>query len=486
MRYIFFGSFVVSSLSSIAQKEVQPLIAKDTFADGGVLRGGVNVSNSTRDISLSIAGDGLYDLSAFNGNSFSEAHAEFKRKGLAGFEAGIFQFQSRSLDNMDTSFFGDWRGVFHLENAKELPFNFAIQGKSIADAKVFFINGEERFESGGLQLQGDSLFIQTSPFDNELAFCITNDTLKGVLRRRDLTGRALKVSATRGDYRFSDIGLETDIDISGTYAVSFKNEKGADEQAVGLFAQHGRRLKATFLRITGDSRYLDGIVQGRHFRLSSFIGSSPVLYEGEIVTDSTLKGDVFFSRGKQGFEAIRDEDASLPDAYQITLLKKGYSTLDFKFPDVDGKMVSIKDEKYRNKVVIVTIGGTWCPNCIDEAAFLAPWYKANRTRGIEVISIHFERQTDSAYIKKVLTRFRQRFDIEYDELVGGIADKQKVAESMPALNAFLSFPTTIFIDKNGKVSKIHTGFSGPATGIHYARFVQEFSDLVDKLVNERQ
>jgi hypothetical protein len=110
--------------------------------------------------------------------------------------------------------------------------------------------------------------------------------------------------------------------------------------------------------------------------------------------------------------------------------------------------------------------------------------QANQARGVEVISIQYERQTDSAFVRKVLTRMRQRYDIQYDQVFGGIADKQAVAASLPALNSFLAFPTTIFIDKKGRVAKIHTGYTGPATGQYYQDFVKEFNGEVDTLVRE--
>jgi peroxiredoxin len=237
------------------------------------------------------------------------------------------------------------------------------------------------------------------------------------------------------------------------------------------------------MRITGDSRYLQGIVQGDTFYLSSFIGSSPVYYKG-VIAGERLAGRVEGIRGGQAFTGQHNEDAALPDPYRLTYLKDGYTSLDFSFPDVNGKNISPKDEKYRNKVLIVTVTGTWCPNCIDEAAFLSPWYKENKKRGVEIISIHYERQVDSAYTHKVMDRFRKRFGIEYDEVLGGRSDKQVVAASLPALNNFLSFPTTIIIDKKGKVAKIHTAYSGPATGKYYSMFVKEFNEDIDKLLKE--
>jgi peroxiredoxin len=309
------------------------------------------------------------------------------------------------------------------------------------------------------------------------------NTITGVLKKQDGTGTSVSLEATKGNLpRFDQVNVPPVSDISGTYDIIFKNENGKDEKAVGLFKQDGNKLKATFLRITGDSRYLDGVVTGNNFYLSTFIGSGPGYYTGTINTDGSIAGFIVYARGQQAFSGIHNEEAALPDAYALTYLKAGYPTLDFSFPDVNGKPISLKDNKYKNKVVLVTITGSWCPNCIDEAAFLAPWYKKNKQRGVEIISIHYERKTDTAYARKVITRFKERFGINYDQAFAGLADKQRVAESLPALNTFLSFPTTIFIDRQGKVSKIHTGFSGPATGKYYDEFIKEFNTETDALL----
>ena len=147
-------------------------------------------------------------------------------------------------------------------------------------------------------------------------------------------------------------------------------------------------------------------------------------------------------------------------------------------------MVSLDDEKYRNKVLIIPITGTWCPNCIDEAAFLSPWYKKNKDRGVEIITIHYERQTDTAFSRKVMRRFRNRFNIEYDQLFGGMSSSDTVRTSL-TLPEFRAFPTTLFIDKKHRISKIHSGYSGPATGKFYDEFIRDFNEEVDKLLLER-
>ncbi len=381
--------------------------------------------------------------------------------------------------------FGKWWGVFHVKDSLKIPFLFEITGTNTQNAKIYFINGEEHFYGGRLSFINDSIFIPIDQFDNLIVFKREGNIVTGFLRRQDNTGTPLLIKAEKGDLpRFDSISANPPSDISGTYDIVFKNENGKDEKAVGLFKQDGAKLRATFLRITGDSRYLDGIVKGDHFYLSTFIGSGPGFYTGTFGKDGSISGTILYARGSQTFTGIQNENAAMPDAYGLTYIKEGYHSLDFSFQDLNGKPVSLKDDKYKNKVVVLTITGTWCPNCIDETSFLAPWFRENKKRGIEIIAIHYERKSDTAYARKVISRFKERYNIEYDELFAGLADKQHVAETLPALNTFLSFPTTIFIDRNGKINKIHTGFTGPATGKYYDQFIKEFNDEINALVNK--
>jgi len=378
---------------------------------------------------------------------------------------------------------GSWRGVAKVKEGLEIPFNFEINEKS-GQQKLYFRNAEESFEGGQVKQTADSLFVKLDQFDNELAFAIAGDQLTGTLRKQDQAGKPLTIIAERKNYRFETSGKPAADNYSGSYDVVFKSPNGKEEKTVGLFKQTGNKLTGTFLRITGDSRFLEGLVEGNQFQLSSFIGSSPAYYKGTFQADGTLNGEVLSARGSQPFTGVKNAHAALPDAYKLTYLKPGYKTLDFSFPDVNGKKISLKDEKYKNKVVVLTITGSWCPNCVDEATFIAPWYKVNQKRGVEVIALHYERSTEPEYAKKVMTRFRERFGIEYDQVIAGTADKQVVAESLPALDSFLSFPTTIIIDKQGNVAQIHTGFNGPATGKFYDEFKKEFNAEIDTLLKQ--
>ncbi len=374
---------------------------------------------------------------------------------------------------------GKWRGVFHQPNGTDVPFNFEVTGKTAILVHIYLLNGSERFPTSGVSQKGDTVYIAFDQFETELALKVNGNKANGFFRRKEAQGRNIPVDATFGDtFRFADNGEKPAANISGKYDVYFNGHTLPNEKKVGLFKQEGSKLTATFLSISGDYRYLEGVVQGNKFYLSAFIGGGVSYFSGSFDDPKVLNGKV----GNLTFVATKNEEAALPDPYKLTYLKEGYKTFDFTLTDADGKKISLQDEKFKNKVTIITIGGTWCPNCMDEATFMAPWYKVNKARGVEVIGIQFERKADPAYVKAAMEKFKARFGIEYTELFGGIADKNGVAAAFPALNTFLSYPTMLFIDKKGNVDKIYTGFTGPATGDYYTQFIKEFNEEVDKLL----
>jgi peroxiredoxin len=178
----------------------------------------------------------------------------------------------------------------------------------------------------------------------------------------------------------------------------------------------------------------------------------------------------------------RNDRATLADAYSLTGLKRGFDRLGFNLPAADGQIVSLDDERYKGKVVIVSILGTWCPNCLDEASYLAQWYRENKERGVEIVGLAFERKNAADYAWAAINRFKAQHHIDYEILFAGRAGRETIAAVLPELNGFGGYPTTIFIDRKGNVAKIHTGFSGPATGAFYEAWQQEFNALVDELL----
>ena len=379
---------------------------------------------------------------------------------------------------------GKWRGIFHIKGA-EIPFNFSVEADTVGVVKVYLTNAEERAVLDGIRYERDSVIIDIEVYDAFLIGKLSKEGLSGYFRKTQGGKRGIVFDASNGNStRFDRKAESNSANLDGTWSVNLINEKDEKRYTVGLLKQQGQDITGTILTTTGDYRYLQGIVDGDSLKLSGFSGSSPSLLLGKLQDNIHLSGEFISPGGRVRLEAVRSDTAKLPDPYSLTYLNKGYDKLSFSFPDLDGKSVTLEDEKYKGKVVIVTIQGTWCPNCVDEAAFLSPWYDENRGRGVEIIGLSFERKDDPEFARERISKFIKRFDIKYDILFAGIADKKKAGEKLPALNAVLSFPTTILIDRKGKVRKIHTGYTGPATGEHYEEFKKHFNADVDALLNE--
>jgi thiol-disulfide isomerase/thioredoxin len=378
---------------------------------------------------------------------------------------------------------GTWRGVFKLAGT-EIPFTFMVKENSPGSMAVILINGTDRFELNHVSVQNDSVTI---PVD------LYNAVFKAKNEGSSLEGRFIKLGTEKPDtglifaaqagdlFRFSPGGEKPAVSLDGSWDLVFGEGPGA-ENNVGNFSQNGMNVTGSVLTPSGDFRFLEGIVVGKSFELSAFGGSTPYLLKGEFGNDSTFTGIFITPRSKTSISGRRNPKASLPDSYKVTQMKQGITSLGFSFPNLDGRPVSLQDEKYKGKVVIVTILGSWCPNCLDENAFLSEWYKKNHERGVEIIGLGFERKPDFESGKKSLGVWKVRLGIPYEILFAGKSGVESVSKQLPELEGFAAFPTTIFIDKMGNVRKIHSGFNGPATGKYHEEFKAEFNALMDELL----
>jgi len=394
--------------------------------------------------------------------------------------------QDNSDNQLET---GIWRATLKTSSGSEIPFNFEVSDS--ANQKFLdVINGDERFRVNEISNVSDSILIQMPLFDSEIRAKIKDGSLNGKwIKHFADSSEVMNIEAKRGTtWRFFKAKTKSEFDVTGRWSVTFNDSKtGKSVPAIGEFTQQRGRLFGTFLTSTGDFRFLEGTVSDNKFYLSCFDGSHAFLFTGKLLNNNTIVDGKFYSglSSIQTWTAKRDEKALLPDAYTITALKDGFDSIDFSFPDLNGKMVSLSDSKFKNKVVLVQFFGSWCPNCMDETAYLVPFYKKYQNKGLEIVALAYERTTDYERSKRNILRLRERFGVPYDMLITGYTnDKAQVAQSLPMLKSFMGFPTLIIIDRNGIVRKIHTGFSGPGTGTHYAEFKNEFEKTIDNLLLE--
>lgn len=382
---------------------------------------------------------------------------------------------------------GTWRGALKTASGVEVPFNFQVDNVK-GKLELAIINGAEHLKVTDVTTKGDSVFINMPLFDSEFRLKHEKGKLNGLfIRHLGTKDSSIPFSATSHTaWRFASSATTAKYNIDGRWSAVFGQGDGRDT-TVGEFKQKDDYLTGTFLTTTGDYRYLEGVVSGDKLYLSCFDGGHVFLFMADINDENHIINGKWYSglAGQEDWVATKDANAKLPDAYKLTGLKAGESKLAFTFPDLTGKKVSLTDDRFKNKVVIVEIMGSWCPNCMDETGYLVPFYNKYHGKGVEVIGLAYERTTDFTKSKASLTREKDHFNIPYPLLVTGYTPaKGDPAKSLPMMDKFMGFPTTFIIDKKGNVRKTYTGFSGPGTGDYYTQFTSGFEKIVDNLLAE--
>lgn len=377
---------------------------------------------------------------------------------------------------------GSYRALLQVKDGYELPFIFEVE----APKQMKIYNAEEVIEVDEIEYRNDSVFITTPVFEGYFAAVFNGNNLKGEFIKESREHFVPFSAVYKATERFTDTS-KPNANVSGVWETVFSpNIEGDEYVAKGIFEQKDGTVTGTFRTETGDYRYLEGVMSGDSLRLSTFDGAHAFLFVAK-VEDSTLEG-MFYSENhfKEPFIAKRNADYELPSADALTYLKEGYDSLDFSFPDANGNIVSLSDESFKNKVVVVQVMGTWCPNCLDESKYYTDFYKVNKDKGFEIVALAFEYAKTEAKAFERIERLISGLEIDYPVLLAqyGGTDKVDAQKKLPMLNRVISYPTSIFIDKTGMVRKIHTGFNGPATGEKYTEFKTEFEQFVASLIKE--
>jgi thiol-disulfide isomerase/thioredoxin len=385
-----------------------------------------------------------------------------------------------------------WFADLELNDSVNLYFNFRmLSGNQKPQMEIY--NADETILVDELLNTNDSLGFKMPVFDSELRFkWINRDSVSGFWINNARKDKNRLVFAAK-QLPIKPVLTCLCRPFSGKWEVTFNPEnKTKTYKAVGIFndPECWDRIHGTFLTETGDYRYLSGTVYADNgdttMVLYSFDGSHTFVFMARLKPDGIIDGDFYSgANGHEKWFARRNDQFELRNADSLTFLKPGYDKLTFSFQDLDGKIVSDTDEKYRGKVLIVQIMGSWCPNCMDETKFLSGFYNLYSAQGLEVVALAYERTGDEVKALNNIQRLKKRFNCKYDFLLASVSsDKQATAKTLPELSQIMSFPTTIFIDRKGKVRKISTGFSGPATGLYFEKYAKETSRFVARLLKE--
>lgn len=390
---------------------------------------------------------------------------------------------------------GDWRAVLDSPGGS-LPFLLRVR-RSGEEYRAAAINGSEEAPFSSVRRDGETVTLAIDWYDSRIEARLSDDgqRLEGRWTKRVPEGVAtLPFHATKGETRRFRAPERSATpppfpSVTGTWGVVFTDAEGS-QKAVGEFEQDGPRVTGTVLTPTGDYRFLEGEYVDGVLSLSTFDGAHAFLFRASARQDGSLAGD-FWSRDSyhatwtaERLPEAGDGQSHLPDPFGLVRLTSQEQHFDFKLPDLDGETVSLADERFQGKVVILNVFGSWCPNCHDEAPLLADWYRRYHGRGLEIVGLAFEVTGDDERDREFVRRYAERHGIEYPLLLAGSSDKAAAANVLEELDRIVAYPTTVFIGRDGRVREIHSGFAGPGTGEHHERLVAELTELVERLLAE--
>ncbi|MEE8586746.1 MAG: TlpA disulfide reductase family protein, partial [Acidobacteriota bacterium] len=390
---------------------------------------------------------------------------------------------------------GIWRAVLKSPGG-DLPFTLRISRQG-GKTRAVALNGAEEVPFSSVEVRQGQVILRIDGYDSQLEARLNEDgsRLTGEWVKRAPNGYSrLGFEAVHGDgRRFLPVdGLEAAAeaaleDVSGSWRVVFAHED-SETPARGEFVQRGDRLTGTFLTPVGDYRYLEGEYRNGLLRLSCFDGAHAFLFIARAQPDGSLKGD-FWSRDRHSASWTarplgEGEPDPLPNPYQEVWLTNSENRFEFRFPDLDGKIVSNGDARFEGKVVLVNIFGSWCPNCNDEAPILAQWHQAYWDEGLEIVGLAYEISGDPERDREYVRKYAQRHGLRFPLLLAGISNKEAAGSTLPDLSRVRSYPTNIFISRDGAVRRIHSGFAGPAAGEEHERLVRELEGLIRVLLDE--
>lgn len=386
---------------------------------------------------------------------------------------------------------GLWDAIV-VAGGTDVPFRFEIATKG-AEAQGFFFEGDRKVGSTSGSFADGVLKLEYDHLNTVLELKLNAEQLTGTYQNKRPNSRPQDVRMRR--FTPVVLGQEDAPQLAGSWEMRRLAEEVSaprDTRTWHVYLrQSGAELSGTILRVDGDTGTLVGHWKDGKLVLSHFAGERPNLFEATLNPDGTLAVTL---NSTAHYLVVRSSEARAkgipepPDPSRYTSIKDPTTPFAFAFPDVTGKLVSNTDDRFRGKVVVVAIGGSWCPNCHDEAPFLSELYKAYHARGLEIVGVMFENDPDPKVARPRVLSFIKRYDIQYPMLIAGTTNptptSKTIAEALPQIVNFGAYPTSIYLGRDGRVRSVHAGFASPAAGEEHARLKAELRELAERLLAE--
>ncbi len=382
---------------------------------------------------------------------------------------------------------GTWEGTATVRG-QQVPLRLQLSGSSPA-LKAALLNGPDQSAASSATFNEGHLLVKFDYYARTLDATLDHDTLTGTfgLASAQPSARYSLVLHPAASAAVAASGP----DIRGDWEIAVSSNKG--ESAWLLRVQPAARpygVHAVVQRIDGDTGSLYGNWDGTAYRVGRFTAAGPALYtltpksDGTLVVSNLLAAPELKAQSidlvaRRPAEARKEKLAAPTVSTEQTSVKDPSAPFTFGFPDLSGKLVSNTDPQFQGKVVIVAIGGSWCPNCHDEAPFLESLYKQYHSQGLEIVILSFE-EDDQLKDPARLRAFIARYGLTYTVLVAGTPDQ--LQEKIPQADHLNCWPTSFILGRDGRVKEVHAGFAGPANPEGHKELEHEVTGLVANLL----
>lgn len=395
---------------------------------------------------------------------------------------------------------GRWDAVLSRDGV-DIPFRLDIKGQG-ANLKGVFYDGFKPYDgTTSASFQDGKLVLNLEHYLTTISANLDHGRLTGTLAT---AGRG-----PAGEYSFAAIRHVESAEprvkapaIAGSWVIPLATPSSKGEKAFRFVVQqHGPEVAAAILRIDGDTGSYSGSYLDGKWVLSHFDGGRP----GVIIVTPQADGSLEIQQHVEAHGAANAKTppdggrAAILTAYRTdvadakglpkpddflthTTAKNPDAAFKFAFPDLDGKVITNDDPRFKGKVVLAVVSGTWCPNCHDEAQYLVELDKKYRGKGLAIVDFDFEEPDQQSTLERARA-FEKKYGVKYTTLLAGAPSEMH--DKVPQLNNLDTWPATIFIGRDGKVKAVHAGFSSPASGKFYTDLKQEFSTRIEKLLAEK-
>jgi thiol-disulfide isomerase/thioredoxin len=429
----------------------------------------------------------------------------------AGSGAALAAGSANSADSVD----GRWNASLTAQNGNVVPFRLDISGSG-PTLKGTLYDGFQPYENTtGATFEDGKLVLNIEHYLTTITATVKDGQLSGeVVTQNRGSSAQYAFLATR---YVKPISTPTDVpSIAGSWEIPLETPSSKGEKAFRLIVeQNGADVAASILRVDGDTGAYSGTYKDGKWVLSHFDGSRPGVIVVTAAKDGTLQvlqnpdhpekpaASAAASAGTGGktyddsiadgryapalvayrSEVARAKGLPEPENYEThTTVRDPNETFTFNFPDVNGKLVSNDDPRFKGKVVLAIVTGTWCPNCHDEAQYLVKLDKKYHDKGLAIVALDFEEPEQQGSLARERA-FVKQYGVKYTYLIAGAP--AEMWEKVPQAVNLNTWPATIFVGRDGHVKGIHSGFASPASGEFNRQLQKEFTAKIEKLLAEK-